>query len=394
MTRHHRTVGSLIVLVLAVLLPAAPTTAQAMGVASRPAVEGKIRAILGEFHERAGFPGATIGYVLPDGEVGSVSVGVAFRENGVPMEAEHRMMAGSTGKTFFAALALQLVEEGVLELDAPITTWLSDEPWLDRLPNARTITLRMLLNHTSGIPRYVMLPQFVAAMGENPDRRWRPVELLAFVFDQEPLFAAGEGWSYADTNFLVVGVIIEKATGDSCYNQIHQRVVRPRELWDIVPTTSRDVLGFAGGYVDPRRNLLGLEQAAVVQGGRYVFNPQFEWAGGGFASTPRDLARWAAQLYGGDVLGEAGRKAMRTTVAAQLGPGSRYGLGMMERPSDLGTVIGHSGYFPGYLTDMAWYDDHDLALTMQVNTTQMSQALNPPAMQRVLDKCARAVVGE
>ncbi|MHC5003085.1 MAG: penicillin acylase family protein, partial [Planctomycetota bacterium] len=353
-----------------------------------------IRPVLADLHERAGFPGATVGYALPDGTDGSVSVGVAFTETSVPMGGADRMMAGSTGKTFFAALVLQLVAEGVLGLDDPVARWLADEPWLDRLPNGRDITLRMLMNHTSGLPRYVMMEPFVETMRTDPGRRWTPQELLAFVFDHEPLFAAGAGWSYADTNFIVAGLIVEKATGGSCYDQIHRRLLRPLRLWDVVPTANPEIPGLAGGYVDLRQNLFGLTEANVVRNGRFVFNPQFEWAGGGFATTPRDLARWARELYAGDVLDAAMRAEMLRGVPARLGPESRYGLGVMIRPGPVGKVLGHAGYFPGYLTDMAFYPDHGLALAIQVNTTAMGPALNPPALQRVLDECATALLAD
>ena len=214
------------------------------------------------------------------------------------------------------------------------------------------------------------------------------------MLERDPVFPAGEGWSYADTNYLVLGVILERLLGDSCYNQIYHRMLRPHGLWDIVPTTSRDVLGLAGGYVDPSSNLLRLAEPNVIENGRFVFNPQFEWAGGGFASTPEALARWAHLLYVGDVLSDGMKAEMRRTVEARLGPGSRYGLGMMQRPSDLGDVLGHAGYFPGYLTEMAFYADHELALTVQVNTTKMSRELNPRTMQALLDRCAKVLLAE
>ncbi len=376
----------------AVALVALGQAATAQPTDNTPTAQASIEAVLTDFHQSAQFPGGTIGYVLPDGTAGSVSVGLAFEETQIPMDGDHRMMGGSTGKTFFAALILQLVDEDVLELDSLISTWLGDEPWFERLPNANDITLRMLLNHSSGIPRHVMAPEFLQTMIDDPDRRWDYADLLTFVLDSDPHFPAGEGWSYADTNFIVAGLIVEKVTGDSCYNLIHRRIIRPNELWDIVPTTSRDIPGIAGGYVNLDNNLFQLTQENVIQGGRYVVNPQFEWGGGGFASTPRELARWADVLYSGDVLSEAMQAEMRTTVESQLGPFSRYGLGMMQRPSEVGDVLGHSGYFPGYLTDISYYVEHDIALAIQVNTTRMSQQLNYLRMQQVLDECAAALV--
>ncbi len=356
-------------------------------------VEQRIAGLLNAFHKETGLPGATIGYVLPDGTGNSVSVGFADKDREIPMRKDHRLMAGSTGKTFFAALALQLVDEGKLDLEGKISQWLGDEEWFDRLPNANDITLRMLMNHTSGWPRYIEQPALVQAIVDDPDIYFQPGEQLSYIYNLEPLFPAGEDWAYSDTNYIAVALIIEKVTGDSCYNLIHQRILRPNELWDIIPTVTRDLTGMACGYVNVEANLFQLKQENVIQQGRFVFNPQMEWGGGGFASTPGCLARWADLLYSGDILSSAMKKEMRTTVEAKLGPGSRYGLGLMQRSSDLGLVIGHSGYFPGYLTDMSYYADYDLTLAFQVNTTVMSRELNPRAIQKFLDECANMILG-
>lgn len=356
-------------------------------------ISARLRPLLDAYHAEGGFPGATIGYTMPDGSSGSVSAGLACAETEEPMTGEHRMMAGSAGKTLWAAAALLLVEDGVLDLDAKISAYIGAEAWFNRLPGAADITVRMLMNHTSGIPRYVMLPAFTEAMQADPGRRWDWQELLAFIFDADPLFAPGSGWSYADTNYIVLGVIIEKVTGDSFYNLVHDRILRPRALWDIVPTTSCDIPGLACGYVDEQRNLFGLSESNVLETGRYVFNPQFEWAGGGFASTPRELARWAHLLYHGGVLRAETRHLMLDGAPSPaLGAGSTYGLGVMMRNSPAGRVLGHAGYFPGYVTDVAYYADHGLALALQVNTTKMGPQMNPMTMQRLLDTCAEALV--
>jgi CubicO group peptidase (beta-lactamase class C family) len=112
------------------------------------AVEAKLK----ELRSAAEFPGATVGFVLPDGRYASVSVGVSDLVKQTPLKPNDRMLAGSIGKTYVAAVVLQLAEEGKINLDEKIEHWFQHEAWFGRLPNAKEITLRMLMNHTSGIP--------------------------------------------------------------------------------------------------------------------------------------------------------------------------------------------------------------------------------------------------
>jgi CubicO group peptidase (beta-lactamase class C family) len=119
-----------------------------------------LQAKLTELHQAASFPGATIGFVLPDGRSGSVSVGLADVENRIPLKPSDRMLAGSIGKTYVSAAILQIVQEGKLDLDAKIERWFGSDVWFPRLPNAKDITLRMLMNHSSGINgRFIINPQ-------------------------------------------------------------------------------------------------------------------------------------------------------------------------------------------------------------------------------------------
>jgi len=149
-----------------------------------------LQAKFNELHKTASFPGATIGFVLPDGRSGSVSVGLADTENKIALKPADRMLAGSIGKTYVSAITLQAVQEGKLDLDAKIERWLGSESWFPRLPNAKDITLRMLMNHSSGIPEHVLNKDFIAALKKDPDRVWKPHELIAYILDAKPLFAA------------------------------------------------------------------------------------------------------------------------------------------------------------------------------------------------------------
>src|SRR5215470_257574 len=167
----------------------------------------RLKAKLAESHQAATFPGATLGFVLPDGRSGSVSVGLADVEQKAVLKPSDRMLAGSIGKTYVSAVMLQLVEEGKVNLDTKIERWFGSDAWFPRLPNAKDITLRMLMNHSSGIPEHVLNKDFIPEMRKDPDRIWKPAEMIAYIFDAKPLFPAGQGWSYADTNYIIAGMI-------------------------------------------------------------------------------------------------------------------------------------------------------------------------------------------
>ena len=126
---------------------------------------------------------------------------------------------------------------------------------------------------------------------------WSPVDRLSYLFDAQPPFAPGEGWEYSDTNYIVLGMIIEKAGGASYYQQLRRRILEPLRLADTIPVESRVVPGLVQGYAGPN-NPFGRSDE-MIEDGRFAVNPQFEWTGGGMASTAADLARWGKLLYEG-----------------------------------------------------------------------------------------------
>jgi D-alanyl-D-alanine carboxypeptidase len=313
----------------------------------------------------------SVGFVLPDGRSAGVSSGLADVENKVPLKPTDRLLAGSVGKTFVAAVVFQLAEEGKLELDDTLEKWLGKEPWFARLPNAKEITLRSLLNHTAGLPEYFEQKGFAEALKADHDRAWKPSELMAFVLDAKPLFAVGKGWAYADTHYILVGMAAERASGKPLFEEIQRRLLKPLKLAGIVPSDRREVAGLVTGYVGPR-NPLGFE-GRTVRDGKLVTNPQFEWAGGGLATTPEDLARWAKALYeGGTFKKKVTLETMLSGVDATGGrgggKGNKYGLGVQIRESEWGRSYGHAGWFPGYLTEVAYFPERRVAVAVQFNT--------------------------
>jgi D-alanyl-D-alanine carboxypeptidase len=254
------------------------------------------RSRLEQLRANEGFPGVNFAFVLPDGAGASVSVGLSDIVSQRPLVSTDLMLAGSVGKTFVAATMLQLAQEGKVNLDDKIERWFKDDAWFKRLPNATSVTIRMLLNHSSGIPNQDFTTLLKAVLA-NPERSWKPEELIAFILGKEPLFAAGEDHAYTETNYLMAGMIIERITGQTLYREVTRRFLKPLNLAHTIPQEGRVIPGLINGYTSEAA-IAGPKGAMIVDG-KLIFNPQFEWAGGGFASTAEDLAHWAKALYEG-----------------------------------------------------------------------------------------------
>jgi D-alanyl-D-alanine carboxypeptidase len=351
------------------------------GVANRTALETALQLKLDEWHKAGSFPGATLGVVLANGESFALAAGFSDREMKTPMKPTDRMLAGSVGKTFAAATALQLIKEGKIKLDDKIEKYLGSEPWFSRLPNAKDITVRQLMNHSSGLVRYEFKEQFTKDLTANPEKTWKPAELVAYLLDERPPFAAGKGWDYSDTNYIVLGMIIEKVTGRKFYDEATRRLLNPLKLTNTIPQDGPRLKGVIQGYAGPN-NPFGSTDAMIANG-KFAINPQFEWTGGGYVSTAHDLARWAKMIYEGKAFSpELLPQVVEGVAAPMLGRETKYGLGVIIRNTAVGTSYGHSGFFPGYMTDMMYFPEYKVALAVQVNTS-VGRSLGKP-LGRVL----------
>ncbi len=361
--------------------------AQTTQAALKPALQLK----LDEWHKAGSFPGATLGVVLANGESFGLAVGYSDRETKRAMTPGDRMLAGSVGKTFAAATALQLIKEGKIGLDDKIEKYLGGEPWFSRLPNAKDITVRELMNHTSGLVRYEFKEQFTKDLTANPDKVWKPAELVAYLLDEKPPFEAGKGWDYSDTNYIVLGMIIEKVTGRKFYDEANRRVIKPLKLTDTIPQDGPRLKGVVQGYAGPNNPFGGTD--GMIVNGKFVINPQFEWTGGGYASTALDLARWAKMIYEGKAFSpDLLPQVLEGVSAPMLGRETKYGLGVIIRKTQTGTAYGHSGFFPGYMTAMMYFPEHKVALAVQVNTS-VGRSLGKP-LERVLVEMMEVIAAQ
>ena len=386
--RKHR-IAALVVLSLLPASAAAQSGNAAAPAASASTIRTRVQATLDSIRAGGAFPGMSAGIALPDGQVLSLATGLADTALRTRLEPDALLLAGSAGKTYVAAVALQLVAEGKLALDEPISTYLGTEPWFSRLPNAAAISVRMLMNHTSGLVRYEFKPEFTRDLTASPDKVWRPAELVAYILDTEAPFPAGGGWDYSDTNYIVLGMIIERVAGATLNDEIGRRLLRPLGLTRTVPSDRREIPGLAQGYAGPGNPFGGTD--AMIVDGKFAINPQFEWAGGGYAVSGGDLARWAKALYEGRAFDASLVAAMVDGVPAKLGPEARYGLGVIVRPTPLGPSWGHSGFFPGYVTEMRYFPEHRIAVAFLINTS-VPRALGR-APGAVIDALARAALG-
>ena len=324
----------------------------------------------------SGFPGATFAIVFNADKKLSIATGLSNLEENIIMKPEDRLFTGSSGKTFVATIILQLIEEGKLNLDDPVSKYLGNEIWFSRLANHTDIKIKNLLNHTGGIPRYVFKEEFWKQVKESPDRIWQPAELLSFIFDDPPLHPTGKGWAYSDTDYIVLGIILEKICGNSYYDELHKRILMPLKLNDIIPSNQRNLKGLIQGYTGDNTAPFFLP-GKVLENGKYVINPQFEWTGGGLISTSLDLATWAKKLYEGELFSEQMLDEMLSPVNYRSGqPDSAgYGLGVQIFRTPHGIVYGHSGIFPGYETQLLYFPKFKCGMAIQINADQFSSKL-------------------
>ena len=344
------------------------------------ALSERFQGQLDALQKQYGFPGATAAFILSDGRCAGFATGYADREEAIAMTPDTRLLPASIGKTFVAAVALSLLQEGKLGLDDKIEGWLGEESWFERLPNHRDITLRHLLTHSGGLADHVNDLRFafaarkwLAADPPEPDRAFTPREQIEFILDRAPLFPAGKGYAYTDTGYLIVGLIIERVSGTTYYEELQKRFLTPLKLSLTGPANRRDIPGLSSAYV-AEDNLFGLP-VKIVQNSVMVFSPASEWTGGGLVSNAKDLVRWGKLLYEGDALDKPYLEDLLESGFRDPSKKGGYGLGVSIDESEFGKVYGHGGWTPGYLSRLAYFADHKTAIAVQVNSDDVDEGL-------------------
>jgi D-alanyl-D-alanine carboxypeptidase len=280
------------------------------------------------------------------------------------MRSSYRFRIASVTKTFVATVVLELVGEGRLGLDDPV------ERWLPRLvPGGDAITIRELLNHTSGLFDYTHDDAFDRTLGADPGRTWSPRELVAIAASHPRSFPPGTRWEYSNTNYVLLGLVVEAVAATSLEQQLRERLFGPLALRATsFPADAETGGSFVHGYVGPAT--LPVPRGTLVDITSRL-GPSWLWAAGGMVSNGDDVTRFFAALLGGRLLRPDLLLAMRT-----LAPLSNYGLGLWRFGTPCGFAYGHVGDFLGWRTAVyARPNGRRVAAVMvNIDTTRVSWA--------------------
>jgi D-alanyl-D-alanine carboxypeptidase len=314
-------------------------------------------------------PGAIACVHDPAHRAWSGAAGLGEIPTGTAMRADDRFRAGSILKTFISTVVLQQVEEGKLSLDATLPALVNADT-AAQIAGADQITLRMLLNHTSGIPEWVT-EEVQARILADPSHVWTPDECIAIAAAQAPSFPPGTSWAYSNTDYTLVGLALDAAGGGKSWRaQVRERVIDRLGLH----ATS---LPEPGDTALPSPYAHGYQPAGGTVLDTSNIDPSMAGAAGGHAlvTTVGDLATFIEALLAGDLFAKPETLALMTTMVDATSPAGlpyRYGLGIEQYTLPNGTVIvGHSGSTGGYASMMYRIPALGTTLVTSVNTTDL-----------------------
>jgi D-alanyl-D-alanine carboxypeptidase len=319
----------------------------------------------------AGSPGALL--LVDDGSSRREEAsGLAVLQDRVSLHARDRFRVGSITKTFVAVVVLQLVGEHRLKLDDTVERWL---PGL--VPDGGRITVRQLLGHTSGLADYSDDADFLRRTLAQPRRHWAPRELVGVALALGPVARPGERFAYASTNYVLLGMVVERATRISLERQLRSRIFAPLGLHDTSFAPGRRIQGrFAHGYAPSVYD--GIVGSLTTARDRSTVGTWWVWAAGSIVSTAPDLSRFLGAVVQGRLLPPRLLELMRPA------PGARYGLGLAAFRTPCGTAIGHTGALLGTVS-AAWSSpDGRRRVVVMSNSFPLSPSAEA-ALRRLLD---------
>lgn len=320
----------------------------------------QLQAVLDRERADTGAPAIAAAITFPDGSIWSSASGDARIDPQQPATGDTPFVVGSVSKTFVAAAIMQLVDEGQLSLDDPIAKWLPD------YPDAQNITVRQLLHHRSGIYDYFAASNYDALVfGSMRGHTWTPDEILR-TFAHAPYFPPGTDYHYSNTNFILLGQIIEQITGQPLGDVYRQRFFDPLGLDSTYfqgsgppPPTA------AEGYLERPNGLK--EQSDDTDYRPTVSAATVAWAAGAIDASAHDIALWGDALYGGHLVNPELLAQMEDWTYYPPPIDETYGLGTRSREIEGERVFGHTGSIRGFDAAMWHFPETDMTIDVLTN---------------------------
>lgn len=325
---------------------------------------------LHQYIEHAGLPGGVVAIGYGEGRVRYAASGYASVRPDTGMTPDRQFYIGSLTKMMTAVVTLQLASEKRIDLADPIGKYLPDGSE-STIANADRATIRDLLRNSSGIPDYLDGEFFFELVGRDPQHGWRNVELLPLIADREAYFAPGKSYGPSNSNFILLGVMIEAVEGDHIEAVFNRRIFEPARMLN----TS------FGRY--PRPDLLarGFDDAngdgQLEDVTKYDVGDQL--ADGGVISTAEDMVKFARALFVDGVLLGPNALERATTDTIFAGEGS-YGYGLMIGSSDWGPVWGHDGIYFGYSAEFSWFPEQETVVVFLSNGRALNEVPSVTSM--------------
>jgi D-alanyl-D-alanine carboxypeptidase len=334
-------------------LVGAPPRAHAANGSLDPALVAALDQILAQTVASGKIPGAAMAVFVPGQGIWAGARGLADRDSGAAPTPDVLFAIASISKLFVATVAMQLVQEGWLSLDQTVEHWLPG-----MIPHGDRIAVRHLMNHTSGLPDYLDEPFAEAALADR-SRMWTPRELVASALQRRPSAAVGR-WRYANTNYVLLGLIVEQVTHNSLTRELHQRIIDPLGLHHTFVAPDDQLTGnLMHGYEGRRDETMGRDMS-------------FAWGAGNIVSNVDDLSRFAQALFGGALLRPESLATMQRFIGTHGwdSPDLTYGLGVMQTvlPGAQPAVArGHTGALIGYRSALWYLPDTGVVIAVALN---------------------------
>lgn len=337
--------------ILLLLLVGSTATAAAQSLPPAGTVRQLADSLARAFVADGGAPSVAVGMVRGKDTLILQAFGMADFENEVPATARSVYRIGSVTKQFAAAAVMQLVEQGKVRLEDPIGSHLAT------LPEAwKPVTVRQLLNHTSGIPSYTALgPAWASRWGEE----MVPDTIVALTATKPMDFAPGTKWSYNNSGYVILGMLIEKVTGRSWGDDLKERFAIPMGLTATTNCMAEPLIPHrAHGYEKKEDRWVNTQYLAMSQ----------PYAAGAICSTVGDLIRWNRALHTGKVVSAASYKLMTTAEGAAAEGRRRYGFGLGMDSIAGRPAVSHGGGIHGFITANTWIPSAELSITVLTNS--------------------------